>query len=748
MKKLFVPAIALALLTACGPKYQVQEKEGYNLVTQKGGPTLGFSPTSGVTLLEDKGFAFKDLNRNGKLDIYEDWRKSPEERAKDLASRLSIDEIAGLMLYSDHQSVPSEELTEAQQKFLKEDNLRAVLITSVKDTRTAAVWNNNMQAFTESVGHGIPSNTSSDPRNQARADMEFNAGAGGVISLWPSSLGMAATFDPALVEEFGSIASVEYRALGIATCLSPQIDIATEPRWWRFSGTFGEGPDLTTDMARAYCDGFQTSPEGKRLYGSWGWESVNAMAKHWYGYGAGEGGRDGHFGHGKYCVFPGDNLKMHKRAFVEGAFRLDGGTVSASAIMPVYDILWDQAPDGEKAGGAYSDFVIRQELREEAGFDGVVCTDWHITYDCTSMDTDGRGKPWGVEGLSVAQRHYRAILVGTDQFGGNNDKGPVLEAYRIYADNFGAAAARERFEKSAYRLTLNSFRTGLFENPYLDPTESEAVVGNPEFMAKGYEAQIKSVIMLKNHGNALPVAQKAKVYLPRRHYPTTRGIWGGVTPEKWDWMIRPEAVSRYYEPVENPQDADFALVAIRQPAIQMGYEQYNLKKGGNGYVPITLQYEDYTAVDAREKSIAAGDPLEKFTDRSYRGKTVKTANRDDMVLVQQSRKVMGDKPVVVVLETGNPVVLSEIEPYADAILVSFDVQNQAILELICGNREPSALLPMQMPANMTTVEKQFEDVPFDMECYKDADGNVYDFAFGLNWSGVIDDARTRRYAHK
>ncbi len=578
--------------------------------------------------------------------------------------------------------------------------------------------------------------------------MEFNAGAGGAISPWPSSLGLAATFDPALVEEFGSIASVEYRALGIATCLSPQIDIATEPRWWRFSGTFGEDPDLTTDMARAYCDGFQTSPEGKRLYGSWGWESVNAMAKHWYGYGAGEGGRDGHFGHGKYCVFPGDNLKMHKRAFVEGAFRLDGGTVSASAIMPVYDILWNQAPDGEKAGGAYSDFVIRQELREEAGFDGVVCTDWHITYDCTSMDTDGRGKPWGVEGLSVAQRHYRAILVGTDQFGGNNDKGPVLEAYRIYADNFGAAAARERFEKSAYRLTLNSFRTGLFENPYLDPTESEAVVGNPEFMAKGYEAQIKSVIMLKNHGNALPVAQKAKVYLPRRHYPTTRGIWGGVTPEKWDWMIRPEAVSRYYEPVENPQDADFALVAIRQPAIQMGYEQYDLKKGGNGYVPITLQYEDYTAVDAREKSIAAGDPLEKFTDRSYRGKTVKTANRDDMVLVQQSRKVMGDKPVVVVLETGNPVVLSEIEPYADAILVSFDVQNQAILELICGNREPSALLPMQMPANMTTVEKQFEDVPFDMECYKDADGNVYDFAFGLNWSGVIDDARTRRYAHK
>ncbi len=117
-----------------------------------------------------------------------------------------------------------------------------------------------------------------------------------------------------------------------------------------------------------------------------------------------------------------------------------------------------------------------------------------------------------------------------------------------------------------------------------------------------------------------------------------------------------------------------------------------------------------------------------------------------MVLVRQTKKAMGDKPVVVILETGMPVVLSEIEPYADAILVSFEVQSQALMELVSGKREPSALLPMQMPADMSTVEKQYEDVPFDMECYRDADGNVYDFAFGLNWSGVISDSRTEEYA--
>ena len=502
-------------------------------------------------------------------------------------------------------------------------------------------------------------------------------------------------------------------------------------------------------MARAYCDGFQTSPKDKCLNGAWGWESVNAMAKHWYGYGAEEAGRDGHFGHGKFCVYPGDNLKMHKQAFVEGAFHLNGGTGSATAIMPVYSILWNQAPDGTNVGGTYSDFIIRQELREGAGFDGVVCTDWNVTYDCVNMDTNGNGKPWGVEDLSVAERHYRAILVGTDQFGGNNDKVPVLEAYQMFVDNFGEQAARERFEKSAYRLTLNSFRTGLFENPYLDPAESEAIVGCPEFMAKGYEAQLKSVVMLKNHENALPVAQKAKVYLPKRYYPSTKAIFfGGMSQAKWDWMIKPESVSPYYEVVDNPEEADFALVAIKQPATQMGYEQSDIDKGGNGYVPITLQYDTYTATDAREESIAGGDPLESFTNRSYKGKTVQAKNREDMVLVQETKKAMGDKPVVVVLETGNPVVLSEIEPYADAILVSFDVQNQALMELICGNSEPSALLPMQMPANMSTVEKQFEDMPFDMECYKDADGNVYDFAFGLNWSGVINDARTQKYARK
>ena len=162
-------------------------------------------------------------------------------------------------------------------------------------------------------------------------------------------------------------------------------------------------------------------------------------------------------------------------------------------------------------------------------------------------------------------------------------------------------------------------------------------------------------------------------------------------------------------------------------------------------MPLSLQYDDYTATDARAVSIAGGDPLEKTTNRSFKGKTIKAYNRDDMLLVTDTKKAMGDKPVVVVVETGRPVVLSEIEPYADVILISFNVQHQALLDIISGKAEPSALLPMQMPADMKAVEEQQEDVPRDMRCYLDADGHLYDFAFGMNWSGVINDERVKKY---
>ena len=762
--RVVLPCTILVLVTACdGQKWSERQVDSFMLVEQRGGPTLGYSPSSGVKLLTVDGYAFKDLNRNDTLDAYEDWRLTPQERSANLASQLSIEEIAGLMLYSSHQSVPMKDgmgfgasmyggkpfgedakpsdLSDDQKKFLKDDHLRAVLVTNVESPEVAAVWNNNMQAFVESLDHGIPANTSSDPRHEAKATAEFNAGAGGQISLWPTSLGLAATFDPQQVYRFGEIASEEYRALGIATALSPQVDIATEPRWFRFSGTFGEDPQLSTDMARAYCDAFQTTRETK----GWGTKSVNAMVKHWYGYGAQEGGRDSHFASGKFAVYPGNNREEHKRSFVEGAFRLEGGTEMASAVMPIYSILWNQDPSGENVGGSFSKWMIEQQLRQEAKFEGVVCTDWGITKDMKVLHSPIGGKPWGVEHLSEAERHYKILEAGVDQFGGNNEIGPVVEAYQMWCKEKGEQDARERFEQSARRLLLNMFRVGLFENPYLDPAETQKIVGNPAFMKEGYEAQLKSVVMLKNHANALPQKDKRKVYVPKRHFPAIPGMWGGISEEKTEEPIDLTLVKKYFDVVEQPEQADFAICLIQEPSTGVGYSLDDAKRGGNGYMPLSLQYDDYTATDARAVSIAGGDPLEKTVNRSYKGKTIKAYNRDDMLMVADTKKVMGDKPVVVVVETGRPIVLSEIEPHVDAILISFNVQHQALLDIISGKAEPSALLPMQMPADMKAVEEQKEDVPRDMRCYQDGDGHTYDFAFGMNWSGIINDERVKKY---
>ena len=753
-------------LTACdSQKWSEQQVDSFMLVTQKGGPSLGYSPQSGVKLLTVDGFAFKDLNRNDSLDAYEDWRLPAQERAADLASQLSIEEIAGLMLYSSHQSVPmvnrmgfgastyegkpydesgakASDLSDDQKKFLRDDHLRAVLVTGVETPAIAAEWNNNMQAFVEGLDHGIPANTSSDPRHEAKATTEYNAGAGGQISLWPTSLGLAATFDPQLMYRFGEIASEEYRALGIATALSPQVDIATDPRWSRFSGTFGEDPQLSTDMARAYCDAFQTTPETK----GWGMKSVNAMVKHWYGYGAQEGGRDSHYASGKYAVYPGNNREMHKRSFVEGAFKLEGGTEMASAVMPIYSILWNQDPSGENVGGSYSKWLIQQQLRDETKFEGVVCTDWGITKDMKVLDSPRGGKPWGMEAFNEAERHYKILQAGVDQFGGNNEIGPVIEAYQMWSKEQGEESARQRFELSARRLLLNVFRVGLFENPYLDPAETSKIAGKPEYMQAGYEAQLKSIVMLKNHHNQiLPMKDRQKVYVPKRHFPAIPGAWGGISEEKTVEPIDLNLVKKYFDVVDEPSKADFAICVIEEPSTGFGFTYDDVKKGGNGYMPFSLQYLDYTATEARAVSIAGGDPMEKTTNRSFRGKTVKAYNRDDTKLVRETKEAMGEKPVVVILETGRPVVLMEIEPFADAILVSFNVQHQALLDIISGKAEPSALLPMQMPANMETVEKQQEDVPRDMSCYVDADGHVYDFAFGLNWQGIIDDDRVKKY---
>ncbi|WP_420146757.1 glycoside hydrolase family 3 N-terminal domain-containing protein [Spirosoma sp.] len=771
MKKQILYLTALNLLIASlalGQNGTQTKPTNWIKVTNKGGQTLGYAPSSGVKILTDKGFAFKDLNKNGQLDTYEDWRLSAEVRAKDLASKMTIDQIAGLMLYSRHQPIPAAgggpfagtysgkvfarsgakvgDLSDQQRQFLTKDNLRHVLITSVESPQAAAEWNNNAQALVEGLGLGIPVNSSSDPRHGTRAEAEFNAGNGGSISMWPGPLGLAATFNPEVVRRFGQIAATEYRLLGIATALSPQIDLATDPRWNRVSGTFGEDPKLATDMARAYVDGFQTSTGANEITGGWGYHSVNAMVKHWPGGGTGEGGRDAHYGYGKYAVYPGKNFQTHLLPFLEGAFKLSGKTGMASAVMPYYTISYGQDKTyRENVGNSYSKYIIHDLLRTKYKYDGVVCTDWGITGDERAVDIFLTGKSWGVEKLTVAQRHYKILMNGVDQFGGNNESEPILEAYQLGVKEHGEAAMRTRFEQSAGRLLKNIFRVGLFENPYLDPQVSQQVVGSADFMKAGYQAQLESVVMLKNKAKALPLTKGKTVYIPKQFTPAGRNFLGIEFPEKLEYPVNLTIVKKYFTVTDNPAEADYALVFMRSPDSGGGYSITDAKAGGTGYVPVSLQYGDYTAQGTRDPSMAGGDPFEKFTNRTYNGKTARTINQADLGMVTDTYAQMKGKPVIVALNVANPTVVGEFEQESNAILAHFGVQDQALLDILTGAHEPSALLPVQFPASMRTVETQAEDVSRDMTSYRDSEGHVYDFGFGLNWKGVIQDARTATY---
>lgn len=750
------------------------------VVTRKNddGPTLCVSEASGKGFIEREGLMFKDLAGDGILYPYEDWRLPCQERAEDLANRLNVEQMLGLMLHTPQQmlpgystpylgmatydgknfqetegAVPVYALTDQQKEYVKDDFIRHYLLSVTPDAQASAMWVNQMQEAAEAAPFGVPVNISTDPRHGCVATDEFNSGAGGKISHWPENIGMAATFDAELERKYAGIVAKEYRAMGFTTALSPQIDIATEPRWGRFSGSYGESSQLAADMARAYCDGLQTTAGGVRSTDGWGNESVIAMAKHWPGAGAVEAGREAHFPCGKYAVYPGGNFEDHMKSFLEGAFDLKEGTRRAAAVMPSYIIATGQDKEnGEDVGIAYNKYLITTLLRERYGYDELVCTDWGLTGEMGPMDLMIGAKSWGVENLSPAEQSLKIIEAGCDQFGGEYDIAQLKEAYALGEKKHGEEYMETRIRTSAVRILRNMFRLGLFENPYVDAKHANELVGTAAYCEAGFEAQVKSVIMLKNRKNVLPLAAKTKVYVPKQYSPAAMNWMRMMDPEVNEVPVARDVLQKYFTVVDTPGEAEAALVFMRMPkntrvGMDSGYSAADKENGGNGYVPITRQYRPYTAKFAREESLAGGDPREDFENRRYKEKTVTSYQEADLDALLETKKAMGEKPVIACISSDGPMVVSEFEAKADGILMGFGVTYEAFLQLVCGKAEPYGLLPFQMPANMRTVEEQCEDKPFDMECHVDSEGNVYDFAYGMDWGGVIKDGRVQKYKH-
>lgn len=729
-------------------KYTVENHPDHYTVHNENGPTLGMGQ---LRLKEADGLAFKNLSGREELLPYEDWRLSPQARAADLAKRLSIEEIAGLMLWSPHQMVPfmpgmpfkghyeggafqpgmdPATLTDEQRGFVTHENLRNILLVQTESADTAARWNNRLQKLAEDSNWGIPVCISSDPRHAAgKKGAEFS-GTGKEVSRWPEGLGMAATFDPELMKQFASVIAKEYRALGISQALGPQIDLCTEPRWMRLEDTMGAQVDMVTAFAKAYCDGLQTTegtPDG------WGMDSVAAMVKHWPGGGTGEAGRDAHYAYGKFAVYPGDNMAEHMKPFTEGAFKLDGPTAKAAAVMPYYTVSWERDTKyGENVGNSYSKYIINDLLREGQSYDGIVCTDWGITGDPSPDVGAFASRCFGVENLTVAQRHLRIIENGVDMFGGNSQKEPIIEAYAIGCEKHGEENMRARFEQSAARILTLMIRLGLFENPYLDPARSSATVGCEEYVKAGLEAQRRSVILLKNEKELLPLKKGTKIYVPGRHYEQHMAFFRMPIPASDFPALTSADTKGYFELVQTPEEADAAVVFIESPLCDC-YDPEDVKAGGNGYRPITLQYRPYKAEAAREHSIAKGDFRENDRDRSYKGKENTPYNATDLDNILDTKAKMGDKLVFAVLHIHNPSVVSEFEPKVDGIIAHFGVENKVLMEILSGDAAPGGRLPLNMPANMETVEKHCEDLFGDYDVYQDSCGNTYGYGFGLTY---------------
>lgn len=717
-------------------------------VSNPGGPKLG---TVAAPIIEADGLYFKNLSRTGSLLPYEDWRLDAMTRAADLASRLSVNQIAGLMLWSPHQMVPfvpglpfqghyggkdyipgqtdPASLTDEQTALIRNQDIRNILLNYAESADAASRWNNRLQALAEESPWGIPVCISSDPRHAAGKKTAEFSGEGKEISRWPEGMGLAATFDPELVEEFAKIVAREYRALGITLALGPQIDLATDPRWFRLEDTYGTKAEMTAALARAYCDGLQTTegtPDG------WGTDSVAAMVKHWPGGGTGEGGRDAHYVYGKYAVYPGNRMHEHMKPFVDGAFKLRGPTARAASVMPYYTISWEQDTKyGENVGNSYSRYIIDDLLRQGQGYDGVVCTDWGITPDPGAVGGFA-SRCHGVELLPEPDRYLKILLNGVDMYGGCSDPAPLVAAYELGCRRYGESFMRSRMEQSAVRILTIMFRLGLFENPYLDPAESAKIVGAAEFVEAGLAAQRRSVVLLKNRDQVLPLKKGSKLYVPSRHIEPRMSFFRMMMPAEDITPLTDDQVKGYFTLVSNPEEADAAVVVMESPMCEC-YSDADVEAGGNGYLPISLQYRPYTADTAREHSIARGDFRELDRDRSYRGKTGTVHNESDLHNLLKARELMGTKPVIALIQLHNPAVMGEFEPQADGILAHFGVENRVLMEILTGEAAPGGRLPVILPADMQTVERHCEDIDDDIEPYTDALGNRYDYGFGLTY---------------
>jgi beta-glucosidase len=631
-------------------------------------PLLG---TRSAKLLTVNGMQFKDLNRNGQLDKYEDWRLSNDERAKDLLSKMSVEQKVGFMLISTTRlkndnaagggrgggggGAVSSDFNEEDQvqstnmftrkplptsmtmaagttKGVTQFHLRHFIFRANVPAKTTAEWANKLQALCESDGLGIPAIIASNPRNHITKDASIGLSVGTTtFSTWPGELGLSATRDLKLIREFADIARQEWSAVGLRKGYMYMADLATEPRWQRVEGTFGENAEWAGQMMSEIVLGFQ----GSKLSPA----SVALTIKHFPGGGSGVGGQDPHFDWGKYEHFPGgffqNNLIPFKAAIKAGA----------SAIMPYYSI-----PKGtkyEEIAYAYNKPVITGLLRDSLGFKGIINSD---TGPIEMM-------PWGAENLTITQRYKRTMEAGVNLYSGSADPAPLLETVK------SGMVDMKLVDNSVYRLLMEKFELGLFENPYVDEESAAKFVGSEALQAKADIALRKSIVLLRNENKSLPLKAGTKVYF--ESYMQKRG---GASPST---VYLPQQNNNNLVFVKTPEEADIVVLWLTPGA----------------------------------RSLFEGDGTPIYLSLSKNGVDVNYVN-----------SLSAKKPTILVVNYTNPWVIDEVyhagtmQRFA-GILATFGTSQDALIDILSGKFNPSGKMPFTTPVSEEQAQKQLSDVP-------------------------------------
>jgi beta-glucosidase len=636
-------AAAYCYLSGCTPSSTITEAHRQPVIK-----------AASDAVIHQQGYAFKDLNHNGTLEPYEDWRLSPDARARDLVQRMSVEQKIGLMMHSTAPYTPSGAHAgynlDKLKPLIEAQHINHFISRLSIDPAAMVQSYNRLQAIAEQTPLGVPISFSTDPRNH----FQYTLGASvspGSFSQWPETLGLAAIGDEQLVQRFGDIARQEYRAVGIQIALSPQADLATEPRWSRINGTFGEDVDLVSRMTAAYIVGFQHGTQGLQADG------VAATVKHWAGYGAAYKGLDAMNAYGRDLAYGKDDFDAQLAPF-KAAFAVNAAEIIPTYGVPPEGVMVDGKPL-ERVGASFSKQMLTDLLRGQYHFNGIILTDWLITNSCTDECLTGSppgqdpnkayakyGMPWGVEGLTEKQRFIKAVEAGVDQFGGTFNTQFLIEAVKE------GSVPVARIDTSVVRLLVQKFQLGLFENPYADEAAATSLVGNTAFKAQGLEAQRRSLVLLQNNRNTLPLKPGIKVYLV------------GIDSE--------QARLQGLKVVDRPEAADIALVRLNAP-----FETHERYAFGSGLHEGRLDF--------------------KKGDAEY----------DNLV------KLSAKLPVITTVYLDRPAILGNIAARSQALVANFGVSDQALLDVLMGKHRPEGRLPFELPSSMAAVQMQQSGKPAD-----------------------------------